>query len=119
MLENALSPTEPSALVAAVNWLQGTMLGSFATTVAIIAIAWIGFEMLTGRSNIRSGSRRVIGCFILLGAPVIVAGFRDPAANVQIYADPAAVAPAPRVPAVATNAQPFDPYGGSSLDPTP
>jgi hypothetical protein len=38
-----------------VIWLQGTLLGTIATTVAIIAVSWVGMLMLMGRFEIRRG----------------------------------------------------------------
>jgi type IV secretion system protein VirB2 len=65
--------------VSAVNWLQGTLLGTVATVVAVIAVASVGFMMLTGRMNWRHGAVVIIGCFILFGAASIVAGIRQAA----------------------------------------
>lgn len=52
------------------------MLGTFATVAAVIAIAAVGFMMLTGRINWRHGAVVVLGCFILFGAASIVGGIR-------------------------------------------
>jgi type IV secretory pathway VirB2 component (pilin) len=49
-------PAGSDPLVAAVGWLQGTLLGTVATTIAIIAVAVIGMMMLNGRINWRSGA---------------------------------------------------------------
>jgi type IV secretion system protein VirB2 len=38
-----------SALVAAAAWLQGTLLCTIATTVAIVAVSWVELLMLMGR----------------------------------------------------------------------
>ena len=72
----ALDPEGSGVLVNAVNWLQGTLLGTFATVVAVIAVASVGFMMLTGRINWRHGAVMILGCFILFGAATIVAGIR-------------------------------------------
>jgi type IV secretion system protein VirB2 len=55
------------------------MLGSVATIVAVIAVASVGFMMLTGRMNWRHGAVVILGCFILFGAASIVAGIRSAA----------------------------------------
>ena len=73
-------PAGSSVLVSAVNWLQGTLLGTVATVVAVIAVAAVGFMMLTGRINWRYGVTVVLGCFILFGAASIVAGIHSTAA---------------------------------------
>lgn len=72
-------PTGSGVIVGAVNWLQGTLLGTVATVVAVIAVAAVGFMMLTGRINWRHGAVVILGCFILFGAASIVAGIRSAA----------------------------------------
>ena len=72
-------PQGSSIIVRAVQWLQGTLLGTIATTVAVIAVAGIGFLMLTGRINWRYGATVIIGCFILFGAASIVGGIQSTA----------------------------------------
>jgi type IV secretion system protein VirB2 len=72
-------PQGSGVLVSAVNWLQGTLLGTIATVVAVIAVATVGFMMLTGRINWRYGVTVILGCFILFGASSIVAGIHSAA----------------------------------------
>jgi type IV secretion system protein VirB2 len=72
-------PAGSGVLVSAVNWLQGTLLGTIATVAAVIAVAAVGFMMLTGRINWRYGITVVLGCFILFGAASIVAGIHSTA----------------------------------------
>lgn len=74
-----VDPAGSGVLVGAVSWLQGTLLGTVATTAAVIAIAVVGFMMLTGRINWRHGAVVIIGCFVLFGAASIVAGIRTAA----------------------------------------
>ncbi len=73
-------PAGSGPIVGAVRWLQGTLLGTVATVVAVIAIAVVGFMMLTGRINWRYGATVIVGCFILFGAASIVAGIQSTAA---------------------------------------
>lgn len=70
-------PAGSSAIVGAVSWLQGTLLGTVATVVAVMAVASVGFMMLTGRMNWRYGAVVILGCFILFGAASIVGGIRS------------------------------------------
>jgi type IV secretion system protein VirB2 len=70
-------PAGSSPLIAALNWVQGTLLGNLATTAAVIAVAAVGFMMLTGRMDWRRGLTVVIGAFIIFGAVSIVAGIRS------------------------------------------
>lgn len=72
-------PEGSGVIISAVNWMQGTLLGTVATTVAVIAVAVVGFMMLTGRINWRHGAVVILGCFILFGAASIVAGIRTAA----------------------------------------
>jgi type IV secretion system protein VirB2 len=73
------NPQGSGPIVAALAWLQGTLLGNVATAVAVIAVAMVGFMMLTGRMNWRFGATVIIGCFILFGAGTIVAGIQSAA----------------------------------------
>lgn len=73
------NPAGSGVIVGAVRWLQGTLLGTVATVVAVIAVASVGFLMLTGRINWRYGATVVLGCFILFGAASIVAGIQSTA----------------------------------------
>jgi type IV secretion system protein VirB2 len=75
------NPQGSGAIVGAVNWLQGTLLGTVATAVAVIAVASVGFLMLTGRMNWRYGATVILGCFILFGAASIVGGIQSSAAS--------------------------------------
>jgi type IV secretion system protein VirB2 len=72
-------PAGSGVLVSAVQWLQGTLLGTSATVVAVIAVAAVGLLMLTGRINWRYGATVILGCFILFGAASIVAGIQSTA----------------------------------------
>ena len=72
-------PAGSGAIISALGWLQGTLLGTVATVVAVIAVASVGFLMLTGRINWRHGAVVILGCFILFGATSIVAGIKSTA----------------------------------------
>ena len=72
-------PAGSGPIVAALGWLQGTLMGNVATAVAVIAVAMVGFMMLTGRMNWRFGATVILGCFILFGAASIVAGIQQTA----------------------------------------
>jgi len=73
-------PAGSGPIVSALAWLQGTLLGNVATAVAVIAVAMVGFMMLTGRMNWRFGATVIVGCFILFGASAIVSGIQSTAA---------------------------------------
>ena len=74
-------PQGSGPIVAALGWLQGTLLGNVATAVAVMAVAAVGFMMLTGRMNWRFGATVIIGTFILFGAGAIVTGIQSAAAG--------------------------------------
>ena len=73
----APDPAGSGPITGAVDWLQGTLLGNVATAVAVIAVAAVGFMMLTGRVNWKYGATVVLGLFILFGAASIVGGIRS------------------------------------------
>jgi type IV secretion system protein VirB2 len=80
----ATMPVDPQGsgpILAALTWMQATLLGNVATTAAVIAVAVVGLMMLTGRINWRFGATVVLGTFILFGATSIVAGIRSVAAG--------------------------------------
>jgi len=72
-----MDPAGSSPIADALDWIQGTLMGRVATTVAVIAVAAVGFMMLTGRMNWRFGATVIVGCFILFGAATIVAGIQS------------------------------------------
>lgn len=74
------NPQGSGPIIAALGWIQGTLLGNVATAVAVMAVAAVGFMMLTGRMNWRFGATVIIGCFILFGAGAIVTGIQSAAA---------------------------------------
>ena len=80
-LAQTANPQGSGPIVAALGWLQGTLLGNVATAVAVMAVAAVGFMMLTGRMNWRFGATVIIGCFILFGAGAIVTGIQSAAAG--------------------------------------
>jgi type IV secretion system protein VirB2 len=75
--QDAGDPAGSGVIIGAMTWLQGTLLGTVATVAAVIAVASVGFMMLTGRMNWRHGAVVIFGCFILFGAASIVAGIRS------------------------------------------
>lgn len=113
-----------SAVGAAVGWVQSALLGSTATTVAILAVASIGFLMLTGRTDVRRAAQVVVGCFVIFGASIIAAGIRSAVSEAGAGVEPmqeaarpelASAPPMPSQPQPQT--QPYDPYAGAALAP--
>lgn len=108
-------PPGGSVIVAAMNWLQGTLLGTVATTIAVIAIAWVGLMLMTGRVSVRYGFTVFLGCFILFGAALISAGIRGSMEGTPVaYAPPPPPAPTPP-PAPPPRPVNADPYAGAAV----
>lgn len=73
----ASDPAGSGPILNALTWVQGTLLGNVATAVAVIAVAVVGFMMLSGRIHWRFGATVILGCFVLFGATTIVAGIQS------------------------------------------
>lgn len=112
-------PSGSSALIAAVQWLQDTLLGTVATMVAVIAVASVGLMMLSGRTDYRHGVTVILGCFVIFGASSIVAGVTATVSgSMGPEAEISASIPQPETPRniPATPApQDYDPYAGASV----
>ena len=114
MLPASLSDApRSSVLVEAAQWLQHTVLGTVATSVAVTAVAWMGLLMLLGRLEIRRGLTVVLGCFILFGATSIVGGIQS-VVSMGSPAEFVAVPPQMPVPPP-PRPRSLDPYAGASL----
>ena len=99
-----------------VGWLTGTLLGDLATTLCVLAVAFVGLSMLGGRMPIREGGRVILGCFVLLGAPVIAASFIQPWSERHTMVE---VALPPQIEMLSEREElppaQYDPYAGASL----
>jgi len=109
-------PAGSRPLVAAMSWIEHTLLGTVALTVAVVAVASVGLGMLGGRVKLRHGATVIGGCFILFGASSIVAGIQsmgsagdDPPMAAIPASPPVVIPPQPE--------RPRDPYAGASLPP--
>ncbi len=74
-------PAASPALPTAAAWLTGTLFGDVAAALCVIAIAVMGILLMIGRLTVRDAARVVLGCFVLLGAPLIAAGLRTTASE--------------------------------------
>jgi type IV secretory pathway VirB2 component (pilin) len=124
--QSLLDPPGSHPLAAAIGWLQGTLLGTVATTLAVIAVAAVGMMMLTGRINLRRGASVVFGCFILFGASSIAGGIQSAVAAADLGSAPLpvlyrpaveALPPAPAMPPPSPAKPPVqnDPFAGASV----
>jgi type IV secretory pathway VirB2 component (pilin) len=76
-LAQTTDPAGSGPILAALQWIEGTLMGNVATTAAVIAVAVVGLMMLTGRIDWRRGLVVVLGAFIIFGAAAIVEGMRS------------------------------------------
>jgi type IV secretory pathway VirB2 component (pilin) len=103
-----------AALPSAVDWMAAVLTGPLATGVAVIAVALFGFGMLTGRLDVKSGLRLVLGAFILFGAPSIAREIAGIVRGDGVAAPEDLVASqSPPPPAVPDKGD--DPYAGAAL----
>jgi len=109
-------PPEASVIGAAASWLHGALLGTVATSVAVLAIFSIGLLMLSGRMNLRSGATVVAGCFVLFGASTIAEGIQSALHRPPLVTPPSpTVPPPPRINAPPPAGPADDPYAGAAL----
>ena len=77
--DSLFDPQGTTVLAAAAAWITGSLLGTAATILCVLAVAFVGLMLMSGRLAVRDGLRVVIGCFVLLGAASIAAGLRTAA----------------------------------------
>lgn len=118
MIEPASFAQGPSSpIVAAVLWLQGALLGTAATSIAVICVAGVGYQFLMGRIAARRAMTVIVGCFILFGAPSIAAALRALVApegsELAEHEPDASPLVAPRQLPLRPAPDPFNPYGSN------
>lgn len=106
------------ALSSAVRWIEAMMLGTIATTLAILAIAVLGFLMLQGRLDWKRAARVIVGCFLIFGAPVISAGLLGRIDNQPAYSRSMAAPESDMPPPPPRKNEQFDPYAGAAVQRT-
>lgn len=114
----SLSDTPAVSVVSnAANWVNDLLFGPLATAIAVIAIAWIGFAMLSGRVDIRKGLSVLLGCFLLFGAQRVAEGLRLASSGDGVT--PIAIAPPPpnyiKSPLRTDTSNAYDPYAGAAV----
>ena len=116
MQPSLFDPSGSNVVVEAALWVQRLLLGSLATSIAVIAVAWLGFMMLQGSVSIRRGGQLLAGCFILFGSAAIAQGLsglaqrEDAAFERSTPISSTSVPPPPT-----TELAPYDPYAGASV----
>ena len=113
---------DDGSLEAAARWVIELLSGQLVMAIAVIAVAFLGYEMLSGRISFRRALRVVLGCFILLGSATIAqeivgAGRGTIGETVRVVPSLSAPAPAPAYPPAnpptRTSGNPFDPYSSN------
>lgn len=109
---------DTSVILPAAQWVEAVLLGNLATVIAIVAVASIGFAMMTGRIDARRGGTIILGCFILFGASTIANGLRNTVQYSGNQYSEATPVPPPAFarPSQTDAANPrYDPYAGASV----
>lgn len=105
-----------SVLVSAVYWLLNLFINQLSQLLCTIAIAFVGFSMLSGRMNIKRGLSIIFGCFIIFSAREIADGLRMTATD-GAAPSVTGIAPIPESPKTQqqpNNVNAFDPYSVNS-----
>lgn len=111
------------AILTSVLWVRDALLGTIATSVAVICVAGVGYQVMTGRIPMRRLVTVVIGCFILFGASNIAAALSALARQEPAFEPVDRPPPGPEFTvkprtALKTGPDPFDPYAGASVPPS-
>lgn len=62
------------ALLELVQWIEGLLHSELVTSIAVLAVAGVGFNLLSGRMAIRRAATVALGCFLVFGASAIARG---------------------------------------------
>lgn len=86
------------------------MLGTAATSVAVVSVAAVGLMMLSGRIDVRRAATVIVGCFVIFGAAGIAGGIQSAAGGgPSSYAAPAIPSSAWSQPATGPSVEPWLP----------
>lgn len=67
--------SDVSSLETAAGWMSGLLSGSLGVSLAVLAVAIVGFGALGGRLSLLRGGQTIIGVFVLFGASSIASSF--------------------------------------------
>lgn len=114
--QSLLEPTGVPVLKNSVSWISDLLTGTLAVGLCVLAVAIIGFLLLSGRLAIRQGVRVILGCFILFSARLIAQSISGLWQTDQrplqetVAAVPPDLAPREELPPAD-----YDPYAGASI----
>lgn len=111
------APGQP-VIEASATWVEQVVGGSTAVAISVIAIALLGFLMMTGRLVLRRATVVVLGCFVLLGSATLAdaldqvarGSIGTPRSRDERSSATLRTATAPPLPPAT-----YDPYAGASL----
>jgi len=112
--------TDGPPLLVAARWLESLLHGQLITVMAVLAVAAVGFRLLTGHLALRRAASVALGCFLLFGASAIARGIVGlttlNSAPMPALAEPTAVAsPHFQDPLQPLKSDSVDPYAGASV----
>lgn len=110
-----MQPGTYDAIGAAASWLTGLATGSAATSIAVLAVAGLGFAMLRGRLELWHAGRVIIGCALLFSAVSLAHALYALSGQTGQNAPPAAPDAAPSPVPKFTPPPAYDPYAGASV----
>jgi len=113
--QSLFDPPPESVLTSAADWITSAVFGDLAVSLCVIAVAFVGLQLLSGRLAARDGLRVVICCFVLFGAPTIAAGLLATAEEASPGTEPKPVAIEAPTPQPSLPPANYDPYAGASL----
>ncbi|WP_373475671.1 TrbC/VirB2 family protein [Sphingorhabdus sp.] len=113
----SLGDQNGGAISTAIGWVAQALVGQAATSIAILALAILGFGMLWGRFDLHAAGRVALGAFILFGAPLIAYQMSvtlrgSGAATPSVLKQMPPLSVAPQMP---RNAPAQDPYAGAAV----
>jgi type IV secretory pathway VirB2 component (pilin) len=117
LFATSISGSSEGTLVTAISWIESMLLGSAATSIAVLAVAMLGAGMLWGHLDLRAAARISLGAFILFGAPLIAYQMTTSLRGSPVIISDTDLAAPPSLPApqMPKNAPVQDPYAGASV----
>jgi len=100
----------------AIHWIVALLTGSFANSVAILAIAGVAYQAMSGHINLRRAGFAILGCFLIFGAAALAGSAWQSPDRVRGYErgiDEIATAAPEDLPSS------YDPYAGAAPVLTP
>lgn len=102
----------------AIHWIVALLTGSLASSLAILAIAGVAYQALSGHIDLRRAGMAILGCFLVFGAAALAGSDWQPSGVARAHErDMDEVASAAPTPAELPSS--YDPYAGAAPVLTP